>query len=34
MGKKISAEEEDRSVIIDLGEKVFIGKIIDLIYER
>jgi len=30
MGKKISAEGEDRSpVIIDLGEKVFIGKIID-----
>ena len=29
MGKKRSAEEEDRSVIIDLGERVFIGKIID-----
>ena len=30
MGKKISAEGEDRSpVIIDLGERVFIGKIID-----
>ena len=34
MGKKRSAEGEDRSpVIIDLEEKVFIGKIIDLIYE-